>query len=740
MAVSAREGRMADDFLRSLQTHFGFTAFRPGQSEAIERLLVQRQDTLVVMPTGSGKSLVYQLAALHLPGQALVISPLIALMRDQVAHLSRHDVPATYINSTLPADEQDSRLRSLAQGAYRLAYVAPERLRNAPFQRAMEKLSIGLLAVDEAHCISQWGHDFRPDYLYLGEARLQMGAPLTVALTATATPQVQDDICDHLGLETANRIVTGFNRPNLTFAVRYANSEAAKFEALQETLAALKEGAAIVYVGTRIKAEEVADFLRAVAGLEAEHYHAGLPVERRTQVQDAFLSGRLAVVAATNAFGMGIDRPDVRLVAHFDVPGTLEAYYQEAGRAGRDGLSAQAVLIYSPDDRALQEWFIENGAPSLGDLKSLFRAVSSARRPQIWASAEQLSLSSGLPEVKLKVALAQLEKAGALQRLGDEGTRMLLDVDGWDEGAVHSQLALSAQLQRHRRQQLEQMIVYAETNQCRRRALLNHFGDRGPVDAPLCCDNCLSRADAEGSPVRPAGDVASLSQAERGALIILDALSRLQWGVGCAKLSQLLKGSRAKAMAQYGYDKNKYYGCMAVYRQAEIEGLVQQLVKRGYLKTVGAEQPVLRLTPRGESALKARASIPLDLPRAVSAQAITRKQAERDAGGTVELTAQVFAQGLGPAEIAAQRGLTERTIYDHLARLIGQGRIELSDVVPEDTARQVRRAIEKAGGVSSLSALKAGLPDDISYEQIRCVVEDWRTRTGTRSVGASRMR
>ena len=233
---------------------------------------------------------------------------------------------------------------------------------------------------------------------------------------------------------------------------------AAKLEALRETLTSLKDGAAIVYVGTRREAEETADFLRAAVGLEAGHYHAGLQVEQRTVVQDAFLSGRLAVVAATNAFGMGIDRPDVRLVValqHARHPGSL----LPGGRAGRARWPAgpgRSHLL--PNDRALQEWFIENGTPSLGDLQSLYRAVSSTRRPQIWASAEQLSLSSGLPEVKLRVALAQLEKAGALQRLGDEGTRMLLEADSWDEGAVHSQLALSTQLQRHRQQQLEQMI------------------------------------------------------------------------------------------------------------------------------------------------------------------------------------------------------------------------------------------------------------------------------------------
>jgi len=259
-----------------------------------------------------------------------------------------------------------------------------------------------------------------------------------------------------------------------------------------------------------------------------------------------------------------------------------------------------------------------------------------------------------------------------------------LTIGHWDEAALQAGASLAGQRRQYRQRQLMDMIAYAETNQCRRRVLLEHFGDHAPADAPLCCDNCLSRASAVERPVGSPNEVPNLSQAERGALVILDALNRLKWGVGRTKLAQLLKGSRAKDMARFGYDKNAYYGCMAVYTQAEIEGLIQQLLRQNYLKAIGGDQPVLRLTPRGEVALKTRAAIPLDLPRVVSARDKTRKQAERDAGGTVELTAQLFAQGFNPAQIAAQRGLIERTVYGHLAQLIGQGRTQLSAVVPDD--------------------------------------------------------
>ncbi len=711
------------DLTTTLHTHFGFTAFRPGQAEAIEHLLSGRH-TLVVMPTGAGKSLVYQLAAMHRPGLTLVVSPLIALMKDQVDSLARRNIPATYVNSALPTDEQVRRLQGLAEGAYRLVYVAPERLRSVPFQQALSRVTVGLLAVDEAHCISQWGHDFRPDYLHIAAARTQMGEPVTVALTATATPQVQDDIVRLLGLPSTRRIITGFNRPNLTFEVRYTTDLPAKLLALQNLLADLDEGAAIVYVGTRRDAEEVAEFVRAVCGIEAHYYHAGLEADTRSRIQDAFLIGDLPVVIATNAFGMGIDRPDVRLVAHYALPGTLEAYYQEAGRAGRDGQAAQAVLLYAPQDRALQEWFIENDAPAPEETRGLYEALRSSRRTELWMTTDDLSLATGLPEVKIKVGLAQLESAGAIQRLGDAGARMLLRIGKWDGAAVRATAADVEQRRQHRRAQLAQMVAYAESNACRRRILLSHFGDRSAAEAARCCDNCLAQPP-DTSPA-PASDVSSLSQAERTALIILDALRRLKWEVGREKLAQLLKGSRAKEMQQFGYDQSAYYGRLAIFSLKEIEDLIGQLIASGYLKVVGGDRPVLRLTPQGQAAIKSRASIPLHLPRTVEPEAVARKQAEREAGGTVELTAQMFAQGLTPAQIATQRALTEATIYNHLARLIGDGKVSLPAVVPEAIAAQVGAAIAQVGDVSALAPIKACLPDDISYGQIRCVVEAWK--------------
>src|SRR5262249_22117294 len=282
------------------------------------------RDALVVMPTGSGKSLIYQLAALLLPGTALVISPLVALMKDQIDGLARRNIPATFINSSLDTAEQARRLRGLAASEYRIVLIAPERLRNLAFRQAIQRVATSLLVVDEAHCLSQWGHDFRPDYLHVAEARRDFKPPVTLALTATATPRVQDDIVELLGVPDAARLITGFNRPNLTFEVFAARDPATKLALVRDFVAQL-EGAAIIYTGTRKDAEDVAAFIREDCTRTVRHYHAGLEAAERTAVQDAFMAGDLPLVVATNAFGMGIDRPDVRLVLHYSLPSTLEA-------------------------------------------------------------------------------------------------------------------------------------------------------------------------------------------------------------------------------------------------------------------------------------------------------------------------------------------------------------------------------------------------------------------------------
>jgi ATP-dependent DNA helicase RecQ len=344
----------------ALREHFGYPAFRPGQEAAVESVLAGR-DTMVVLPTGGGKSLCYQVPALMLPKLTVVISPLISLMKDQVDALAARGLPATFVNSTLSSSQISDRLARAVRGDVKLLYVAPERFDAGTTAERLRDAGVSLLAVDEAHCISEWGHDFRPSYLRIAQVRERLGWPPTVALTATATPHVRRDIVTQLKLESPATIITGFDRKNLTYHVVPTRTDHDKDDALVHLLKQ-HEGLSVVYASTRKAVERIAMLLER-ARIRAAAYHAGLDDERRHAVQDAFMNEDVRVIVATNAFGMGIDKPNVRLVIHYAMPGTLEAYYQEAGRAGRDGLPATCFLLHAFPDRFTHEFFIKSAYP-----------------------------------------------------------------------------------------------------------------------------------------------------------------------------------------------------------------------------------------------------------------------------------------------------------------------------------------------------------------------------------------
>jgi len=405
-----------------LRIHFGYESFRPGQEKAIDSLL-SGQDVVVVLPTGGGKSLIFQLPALIMEGVTLVISPLIALMKDQVDSLEKVGIPATFINSSVTPIEAEKRLKKAEQGFYKLVYIAPELFYNKQFLDSLKKIKVSLFAIDEAHCISQWGHDFRPSYLRLKDAIALVGKPRVVALTATATPEVREDIVKQLQLKDPELIVTGFARPNLQFAVIPSQS-GQKVENIVNFLITNPDiGAGIIYTGTRNKADEIAEILTE-NDIKAVVYHAGLDADSRRWVQDQFMDQKVQVVVATNAFGLGINKPDIRFVIHHDLPGTIEAYYQEAGRAGRDGLPSFCLLFYNKQDRYLREFFIKGDNPEPETVLEIYDFLlrrldlESTKESTILVTYNEIAkqLSESVPEMAIGTALKILEKEGYISR------------------------------------------------------------------------------------------------------------------------------------------------------------------------------------------------------------------------------------------------------------------------------------------------------------------------------------
>ena len=407
--------------LQAALNRFGLEDFRKGQLEVISHIIAGH-DCLCVMPTGGGKSLCYQLPSLVRPGLTIVVSPLIALMKDQVDTLAKRSISATLINSTLTPAEQNQRLDHVAGGHYSMVYVAPERLRNPKFLEAIRSTPVQLLAVDEAHCISEWGHDFRPDYQRLGRFREALGGVQTIALTATATPKVRQDIVDSLKLRVAKHFITGFARDNLYFGAMQCMGDREKDKQLLDFVKD-QTGGGIIYAATRKRCESLVEQIGKELKISVGAYHAGLMPDQRKLIQEQFMCGQLRVIVATNAFGMGIDKSDLRYVIHYNTPGTLEAYYQEAGRAGRDGLPSQCVLLYSPQDRYIQEFFIENANPPRELLEAVYDLLVKRTEDPIELTAEEIRELTNAPSTAeaINSCLQILGRTSVMERLEMSG-------------------------------------------------------------------------------------------------------------------------------------------------------------------------------------------------------------------------------------------------------------------------------------------------------------------------------
>jgi ATP-dependent DNA helicase RecQ len=475
---------------RVARERFGFESLRVGQAEAVRSLLDGR-DTLVVMPTGSGKSAIYQIAAVMLAEPTVVVSPLIALQRDQAAALDEVDAgAAAEANSLVGAAQRREALEDLREGDLEFLFLAPEQFANPATLEGLASSATSLFVVDEAHCVSAWGHDFRPDYLRLGSIAELLGRPTIAALTATASPPVRAEIVELLGMRNPNVIVRGFDRPNISLAGRSFHRARDKTDALVEGVAAAQPPG-IVYTATRRGADELAERLRG-EGVEARSYHAGLRAGERTAVQEAFMDDAVAVVVATVAFGMGIDKSNVRFVWHHDVPDSLDSLYQEIGRAGRDGEPAEAVLFYRAEDLGLRRFFAGGGLGA-GELRAVLEEVKARPEPR---APEALGRRVRLSRTKLASALALLDRVGAVDVLPGGAVQPRPGVEAGD--AAERAAEADAVHRRVDRSRIEMMRAYAETDDCRREFLLNYFGE--PFDPPCGnCDNC-ARGAARGQP------------------------------------------------------------------------------------------------------------------------------------------------------------------------------------------------------------------------------------------------
>src|SRR3954464_1924409 len=473
------------DPLSALHEHFGFAAFRPGQEEAVRAALSDR-DALVVMPTGAGKSLCYQLPGLMRDDLTVVVSPLVSLMQDQVSALER----AAPGRAALVNAQQDAALnwnavdRAVA-GEVRLLYVSPERFSARGFFERLRKARIGLFVVDEAHCVSQWGHDFRPDYFRLADAARALGARTIMASTATATPQVAVDIVRRLRLDDPVKVTTGFDRPNLTFAVVPCRASAEKRMRIASALREPEARPAIVYAGTRARAEAVAAELTAELGVEVLAYHAGLMREARAEAQRRFMAGDVEVVVATNAFGMGVDKADVRTVCHESVPASLEASYQEAGRAGRDGLPARALLFAEGRDKGLHVFFIERSrVDDALVLRAASRLAARADEGRYDVGVDEL-VAQGCEEDAVRSIVGHLARAGVVHPAPSTPARrrgrLLQRFDGRAAAACR---ASASEAERARWRQYRSIWGFVEGAECRRGGGPQHLGDRPPAHPP----------------------------------------------------------------------------------------------------------------------------------------------------------------------------------------------------------------------------------------------------------------
>jgi ATP-dependent DNA helicase RecQ len=734
---------------------FNLDSFRPGQLDAIETILSNR-DLLAVMPTGAGKSLCFQAPAVVHDGLTLVISPLIALMKDQVDGLRARDVRAAFLSSGQTTDERRRVWREVRQGDIDLLYVSPERLRDQSFLDLVAQANVWFVAVDEAHCISTWGSDFRPDYLRIPEAIARLPhRPVIAAFTATATPVVQRDLVERLGLESPRQVLAGFDRPNLRFLVRYCQTPSHRLDELVRQVQS-RQGTGIVYSGTRRATEEQAEFL-CEHGRRALPYHAGLSNEQRISAQDAFMSGDIDVICATNAFGLGIDKPDVRFVIHTALPASPDAYYQEAGRAGRDGLQADALLLNCASDRGLQEWMIDVDLPDQNVLKHIHRYVGRADgRISIESAATEMRLSN----TTLRVGLQLLAEAGAVdvgERLGQEFAAVTTSASLDRQHTRAIEEALNRQ-RSWRIDQLDAMERYVRSSSCRREYLLKYFGD--PTAQPRGDSQCCDRCARPGS--RSAGDAALLAKANRlkkprrlsaRRAALRDALiesGSIRGAAAATGESPKKMGEIAREMVSTGVlnvdalvPEHVQFTLSEACHEMDAAGVDYRRPRPGYLQAAmqfcpaGTDWDHLALylaSLRRRDALEELAGVEPELVEQVSGP--VRVSTGRPSW---QETLDLFLAARSVDEIASERGLKPITVEGHLVEAVKAGKLEPVRLVEPATAEVIRRAMtEVLPSDTPLRDIRARATEiagmEISYLEINVVTA--QTEESSRAVQA----
>ncbi len=604
LATGARENGDGHAVLTRALATFGHTSMRPGQAEVIADIFAGRQ-VIAVMPTGAGKSLCYQLPAVVLAergGITLVVSPLIALMKDQVDVLNARGVPAVALTSASGADEKGQILDGIRAGMYTLVYVAPERFRSPRFIEVLQAIApkIALIAIDEAHCISEWGHDFRPDYRRLGELVKNLGAPRIAAFTATATPEVRADIATQLGFASPVLHVRGFDRPNLTYSVAKAGGPDNKVEQMIELVRTRDGGVALVYAATRKNAEKYAADLKT-AGMRARVYHAGLEGGVRERAQDTFMAGELDVIVATNAFGMGVDKSDIRLVVHADIPRSPEAYYQEAGRGGRDGKPTRCVLLFNHGDIRLQDFLIDASYPSAEILRGMWKLIRD--KPELGLITpyedelearlkKHLGALTGVDEKQLSnatigAALRLLERHGMLGR-DDERIAATRPAPGMFQPLDVESLRRRAEVERRK---LRTMVEYAYYPRCRRQFVLEYFGDQDWASRDRtcgACDNCEAIAH---------GTTTGLADSEVTAIQkLLLLVGALNGRYGRTRVAKLALGTDDDPR----FEEMPERGCLRGWPERQILDLLRALEGAGLIEASRGEYPTISTTRRGD--------------------------------------------------------------------------------------------------------------------------------------------